>query len=381
MVVLELLAVAGALQGLLILLLIACRFRHVKNVALALLLLVFSIRLGTIPSWNAATLLAHPWLWPATTPLPFLFGPLLWWYARELGRDAPALPPFLPIHFLPYAAETVAIAATVGGMETESYGRFVASVFAGDPPLWLPVRNGLKIAVNVAYIALSARIAFGGDARRLPPARRHWLRVLVLIPAGVLAAFGFVAVNPAATARLAAGVATPFAVLAAAMAILIYAFSFLVLIAPSGLDRGGVPLASAAAPAVSDEECRRLADRALRALDAGAFQEPELTVASLAALLGVRPNRLSVAINRCFRASFRTVLNRRRLDFFAERAARGALARQTVLDLALEAGFPSKSTFNRVFKKEFGLAPTAYAENLRREAAEPGPGTGGPGRA
>ena len=290
---LVLLATLGAAQGALILLLIVCRFRNSKNAALALLVLVFSLRLGTIPSWSASNLMANPWLWPATTPLPFLFGPLLWWYAREIGRGAPAAPPLLPLHFLPYAAETIVVAATVSGMTPEAYGHFVASVFAGSPPLWLPIRNGLKVLVNIVYIALAARVAFGAAARCLSPAHRLWSRALVVVPAGVLLAFGFVAVNPAATARLADGVATPFVILAAAMALLIYTFSMLVLIAPSGLECSGIPLGHRIIPALSEEECLRLAARVRQRLDEGAFLDPELSLADLALQLDVHPNRLS----------------------------------------------------------------------------------------
>lgn len=365
---LGLLATLGAAQGALILLLIVWRFRHYKNVALALLVLVFSLRLGTIPSWSVSNLMAHSWLWAATTPLPFLFGPLLWWYARELSQDAPATPPLLPLHFLPYAAETIAIAVTVSGMTPGAYEQFVVSVFAGRPPLWLPIRNGMKVLVNIVYIAAAARIAFGAATRRLSPAHRLWSRALVVVPTGVLLAFGFVAVNPAASARLADGIATPFIILAAAMALLIYTFSLLVLIAPSGLEYDGIPLGYRTPPALSDEECHRLAERVCHKLDEGAFQDPELSVAYLALQLDVHPNRLSLAVNRSYHGPFRKLLNRRRLDYFTERTAQGALSRQTILELAFEAGFPSKSTFNRVFKEETGMTPSAYAEQVRVEA-------------
>jgi AraC-like DNA-binding protein len=369
---LELLATLGAAQGALILLLILFRFRHHKNSALALLILVFSLRLGTIPSWNASILTANPWLWPATTPLPFLFGPLLWWYARELSRDTPAAPPLLPLHFLPYAAETVAVAVTVMRMSPQAYGDFVASVFAGRPPLWLPIRNGMKVAVNIVYIVLASRIAFGTAVKRLSPPRRLWLGVLVVVPTCSLFAFGYVAVNPAVSARLAEGVATPFTILAALMALLIYTFSLLVLIAPSGLECSGIPLGYRSTPAMSEEECRRLAERVRGRLDDGAFQNPGLSLADMALQLDVHPNRVSQAVNHSCRVPFRQLLNRRRLEYFTERTRRGALATQSILELAIEAGFPSKSTFNRVFKKQTGMTPSAYAEQVLETQAAKG---------
>ena len=89
---LEVLAALGAAQGVLLLVLIGLRYRYHKNVPLAILIVAVSLRLGTIPSWNAVTLLAHPWLLPLTTPLPFLFGFLVWWYAAELRAFEDARP-------------------------------------------------------------------------------------------------------------------------------------------------------------------------------------------------------------------------------------------------------------------------------------------------
>ena len=42
------------------------------------------------------------------------------------------------------------------------------------------------------------------------------------------------------------------------------------------------------------------------------------------------------------------------------RVSEGALAQQSILELAFEAGFSSKSTFNRVFKERVGVAPSDY---------------------
>ena len=36
---------------------------------------------------------------------------------------------------------------------------------------------------------------------------------------------------------------------------------------------------------------------------------------------------------------------------------------RSILEIAFDAGFPSKSTFNRVFKEETGMTPTAYLES------------------
>ena len=58
-----------------------------------------------------------------------------------------------------------------------------------------------------------------------------------------------------------------------------------------------------------------------------------------------------------------------RIDAVKATLARPQSARRSLLEIALECGFGSKSTFNAVFKKSTGLSPTAYRASL----AEAGP--------
>ncbi len=360
---LELLAALGAAQGFLLLVLIILRYRHHTSLPLALFLLAFSLRLGTIPSWNPQALIAHPWLFPATTPLPFLFGPLLWWSVRELARNTEARPRFLPLHFLPYAAETVAITATVlaltAGQTMGEYVALVEAIFAGTPPLWLPIRNALKVGVNVVYVLLAARIAFGPAARDIANARRRWVRALVLVPIASLISFAFVALAPGASAGVSDGITLPFVVLAAAMVLLIYTCTMLVLVTP-GVPGCGERARLSAPIASADDDCLRLAARVGRELEAGAFRDPELSLQKLAERLDVHPNRLSRAINQVYGESYPSLLSRCRLDYFIRRVRTGCLDECNILELAFDAGFPSKSSFNRVFKEHIGVAPTVF---------------------
>lgn len=370
MPVLVVLAALGAAQGGLLLVLIALRYRHHKNVPLALLLLVFSLRLATIPTWNPDILLAHPWILPATTPLPFLFGPLLWWYTREIGRELWATPTHLPLHFLPYAADVLFGIVVLLTFSPGAYQGFIAAVFAGEPPVWMLGENALKVLVNVIYVFAAGRIAFGAPASRLAARRRTWLRALVLVPGIVLVAFAYVALFPVATANIAAGVVLPFGILAGAMVVLIYLVSLMVIVAPDlpGLV-GGDPTAHPG-PSISDEECGRLVALLEGRLDKGEFHDPELSLSDVAAQIRVHPNRLSYAVNHTLGIPFRRLVNRRRLAYFVDKVENGGLRGSTILGLAFDAGFPSKSTFNRVFKEEVGLTPSEFVSRRSAETFE-----------
>ena len=277
MYLLEVVAGLGALQGALLLALIGLRFRSAKNVPLGLLVLVFSLRLGTIPSWNVDTLLAYRWIYPATAPLPFLFGPLLWWYARALVRNSLAKPPYAPLHFVPYAAETAAVLITVYTADAATYTALVVSIFEGSPPLWLPIRNALKVVFNAGYVTAVAYIAFGPPGAHVSSAQKTWLRALVFVPLASLAPFAFVAVYGPASAYLASGESLPFTLVAAGMALLIYSITMLVIIAPEVTKLSASSTRPDRHVPFAEEECRALASRVTRVMDQGAFLNPELT--------------------------------------------------------------------------------------------------------
>ncbi|MEM9840878.1 MAG: helix-turn-helix transcriptional regulator [Pseudomonadota bacterium] len=87
------------------------------------------------------------------------------------------------------------------------------------------------------------------------------------------------------------------------------------------------------------------------------FLEPDLTLTSLARSVGTNRAALSKLINDRAEVNFNRFINRYRVSFAQE------LLQQTdrsVLDIALEAGFSSKATFNRVFRSQTGQTPTDF---------------------
>lgn len=86
--------------------------------------------------------------------------------------------------------------------------------------------------------------------------------------------------------------------------------------------------------------------------------DSELSLALLARRLGTNTGYLSRALNEGLGVNFSTFVNRLRCESVAEalRAGRG----DDLLDLALEAGFSSKASFNRAFRAEYGCTPSEY---------------------
>ncbi len=87
------------------------------------------------------------------------------------------------------------------------------------------------------------------------------------------------------------------------------------------------------------------------------FLDPQLNLRTLSGQLNTNTSILSAAINRCFGKNFNDLINEYRIEEFLLKSKDESLAHYTLLSLALDSGFNSKSTFNRAFKKATGKTP------------------------
>jgi AraC-like DNA-binding protein len=94
------------------------------------------------------------------------------------------------------------------------------------------------------------------------------------------------------------------------------------------------------------------------------FTDPELTLDKLAAFMEISPNQLSQIINEHYRQSFYDFVNAYRVEEVKELLKTNAVEHTTLLGIGLNAGFNSKATFNRCFKKHTGKTPSDYLKEI-----------------
>jgi AraC-like DNA-binding protein len=102
---------------------------------------------------------------------------------------------------------------------------------------------------------------------------------------------------------------------------------------------------------------------ATRVREEGWDKDPELSLPLLARRLGTNTGHLSRAVNEGLGVNFSTFINdlrSKRVAAMLEAGRKGDL-----LDLALEAGFSSKASFNRAFAATMGDTPSAYRSRLK----------------
>ena len=87
------------------------------------------------------------------------------------------------------------------------------------------------------------------------------------------------------------------------------------------------------------------------------YLNDRLTLSELARQVGMNRNQLSSVINNGIGDSFYTFINKYRVEEAKRLIAHPKNANFTLLSLAFEAGFPSKSSFHNIFKKLTGITP------------------------
>ncbi len=94
------------------------------------------------------------------------------------------------------------------------------------------------------------------------------------------------------------------------------------------------------------------------------YENPKLTLNDLAAKLKIQPHVLSKVINDGFDKNFFDLVNTYRIEEFKRRIEDPRYKNYTLLSLAFEVGFNSKTAFNRSFKKITNQTPSDFFEQI-----------------
>ena len=95
------------------------------------------------------------------------------------------------------------------------------------------------------------------------------------------------------------------------------------------------------------------------------YLNPDLSLETFAAQLQLPARQVSTQINKGMGMPFIDFVNDFRVEEVKQHLLKQDLPHLSLLGIALESGFRSKSTFNRVFKKSTGKSPSEYQKQLK----------------
>ena len=116
----------------------------------------------------------------------------------------------------------------------------------------------------------------------------------------------------------------------------------------------------------SDSELHNLNEKLPIILkDEKPYLDDDLTLNKLANLMGTTDKKLSTFLNQHLNTTFYDLINKERVAAVKEKLQSSAFDNYTLLGIAYESGFKSKTSFNRIFKNETGLSPSEYRKQYK----------------
>src|SRR5687767_9633190 len=148
---LQLAALVGALQGLFLAgNLFAQRSNRTANRLLAVLMLAFTVFLFSTVYYSTGLFERWPHLFGVSYHMPFIFGPLVYLYAKAASDRSWRFTPRHAIHFLPVAItvlSTIPMYALSGAEKVALLRQFMV----GDVPVRLVVFDAFKFISGIGY--------------------------------------------------------------------------------------------------------------------------------------------------------------------------------------------------------------------------------------
>jgi len=139
---------------------------------------------------------------------------------------------------------------------------------------------------------------------------------------------------------------------------LFMSFAFLHFLDNQGLPALALKEKNKEFPHHDDQKSLRLMEEKLK--EHQYFLKPKLPLKELAAELDLPSRYVSFLINHYHQKNYKEFINQYRIQAFLDKAQSSEKDSKTLLGLALDSGFSSKSTFNQVFKKQMGKSPSEY---------------------
>ena len=406
---LHILALLGALQGLFLTGVLWVRRRNqTANRVLAVTMLAFTISLLTSVYHAARLERVFPHFFGAAYPMPLVFGPLVYLYAVTASDRSRRLTWRDALHFVPFVL-VVITGLPVYLMSGPEKLAFYDAILRGEQPGLTSVVDPLKLVSGVTYASVTLfflrrhRERIKQNYSSLEHVNLKWL---VRLAAAAAAIWMFAVASEFLPFLQGPGMNRGEDIITLAIALLVYGIGYMalrqseiyrfdtaeypipmaavvspptVLLAPeSPMSTSAptpAPTAPVAAPAAESERYARsgLGDREAAALkksllaamdERRPWRDADLTLADLSRMLNTTPHKLSEVLNAQLQQTFYDFVNGYRVRDVQRRIGTDEARNLTILSLAIDAGFASKSTFNDVFKKHTGKTPSEYRSSV-----------------
>ncbi len=380
----------AGIQGFLLVILLFTRGAN-KAANLVLGILVGTLSLDLL---QAAYTLSHmyeeyPHLMGITYNFPFLYGPFFYLYARLLTSEQRRLERKNLLHFLPFVL-LVAYTCPVYFMSGAEKIQFI-HLMNTSRPLQYAIIDHLKPVHGFIYTVLASRVVARHN-RRIKDAFSNIDRINLLwlqsLTAAVAIIWSIVVGSVIAGSFFDLHFSGFDYAIYFSVSILIYAIGYIGLLQPAVLRQeageqlrpGGNadrdPLEEGAPRYTKSGLAEGTRDEIQRSLtrmmeEEKPYLDGDLTLGKLAGMLSVSPHNLSEVINTRMNINFYDFVNAYRVNEVKRRLQDPDAEKFSLLSIAFDSGFKSKTSFNAIFKKQTQMTPSQYRKHPPPAAPTP----------
>ena len=359
---LAILNLLGAAQGLLLgLALLGSRSdSKTANRLLAALTFTISIVVSGAVLLTSDYVFVFPHLSRLHQPFVFLAGPLLFLYIRTLTSPETKLQKKDFFHFIPFAFCLIFLLPYYF-QSAQGKIRILSFEYVGQLDQWYYIRSALFVAQLLIYLVLIALtiIKYSRSFKDRKSARDKV--VLFEIRFFVIAtSIRWVAIILRLVFQTIPNLLVPLGA-----SLLIYALGYLKMRRSFLIERDESSTKKYEKSQLTPERAERYVNKLLQFMEKEKpFIDGDLTVQKLADKLSIPAPHLSQTINEHLGKSFPDFINSYRVEEAKKKLLNPAFKHLSILGIAEEVGFSSKSSFNAVFKKHTEMTPSEFRSAL-----------------
>ena len=311
-----------------------------------------------------------------TYPLvAFLTGPLVYFYARSCTQKSFRVKPWMYIHFVPFLIGILLHLPFLmkTGAEKFAFHMHFLKTLDHQEPIWL---NGIKTLFVLIYYFASLRV-ISHYRKNLPNAAssidKSIHRWLILFTSVLMMRIGAVIIIALGMESNVLTLFVFFSLFIFYMAVFIclilkpeyfHRFPHQVLIPDSTEEKRQKYESSTLKATKKDNYLARVIEYVE---NHHPYRQAELSLTQLSEMVDIPSHYLSQTINEKLNCNFLDFINRYRIEEIKEKLIDPSLSHYTIMSLAYESGFNSKTAFYSTFKKQTGTTPSSFKKSMFKD--------------
>lgn len=363
----------ASIQG--VLLSIALFFRkqnHTANIFLSIVIFALSLELLSTVYYSKGWYITHVHLAGFTYPVALTYGPLFFLYVRFLTKATERFCFRDMIHFIPIVIVYLILLPVFFYPAGEKLA-FVEMMMANKQPFiydiietFVPVQ-GVIYTIAVAGLVLKYNDRIKENYSNIEKINLDWLKYLTfaMIFCWLTVAVSHV-VDMIVNTNQSFGI-----VLHTAISIIIYSVGYLNLSQPEIFMKPKEIIGKDEAPVkykksgLDNSSAKEIKEKLINVMEEQKpYLDSDLTLNKLAEIISVSGHHLSEVINSEIGKSYYDFINEYRVEEFINKLKDPSTANYSLISIAFDSGFKSKTSFNTIFKKHTGKTPSEYKSSI-----------------